>query len=122
VPREVQQLVAEREHGGTGGERGRNDESVIPQLDASCDSRDDPVDHLKYEMVCVKTVSKDVGGRVADRVVMKPEATRGLEMLVAIQARRHRAECATYESHVSVVLILSASASASPPSSPIWFP
>jgi hypothetical protein len=36
-------------------------------------------------------------------------------MLVAMQARRHREECATYESFVSVLLFLSASASDTTP-------
>ncbi len=31
---EVYKLVAERQHGGAGGERGRDDEIVVPELDA----------------------------------------------------------------------------------------
>jgi hypothetical protein len=42
-------------------------------------------------------------------------------MLLAIQSRQHRAERATYQSEISVVLLLSASASAALPASPIWF-
>jgi hypothetical protein len=51
---EVHKLVAERQHGGAGGDQGRDDESVLPELDAPCHCRCDPRGDLEDEFVNVK--------------------------------------------------------------------
>jgi hypothetical protein len=53
---EVDKLVAERQHGGAGGESGRDDEIVVPELDAPKLCEDDPRGDLEN----AKTVCQEV--------------------------------------------------------------
>ena len=57
---EVHKLVAERKHGGAGGESGRDDETVVPELDAPRNCGDDPRGDLGSELVDTKTVCQEV--------------------------------------------------------------
>ena len=84
---EVHKLVAERQHGGAGGECGRDDEIVVPELDAPKNCGDDPRGDLENELVDTKTVSQEVLQVLAANVVVRQTAARrgGLGMLVAGQ-------------------------------------
>ena len=79
---------------------------------------------LCQRRVALERLRERRGARVADLVVRQAAAGRGGSgMLVARQGRRNRAErSATYDSVVSVALLLSASESAVAPASPIWLP
>jgi hypothetical protein len=94
---EVQQLVAERQHGGAGGEsrregqRGgesrREDESVVPELDASRHCGGDPQGDLGNELVDAKAVSHEVLDVRADVVAVEVQAR---ERRVVVEGRRER--------------------------------
>jgi hypothetical protein len=53
------QLVAERQHGGAGGESRREDESFDPELDTPRQCGDDPRGDLENELVDAKTVYRE---------------------------------------------------------------
>jgi hypothetical protein len=94
---EIQQLVAKRQHGGAGGEsrreneRGdesrREDDSVVPELDASRHCGGDPHGDLGNELVDAKAVSHEVLDVRADVVVGEVQAR---ERRVVVQGRRER--------------------------------
>jgi hypothetical protein len=81
----------------------------------------DSLKHLE-RLVALERLRERLAARFADVVESQPAARRaGSELLVVTQDSDHRAACETYESNVSVWLLLSACASATPPASPIWF-
>jgi hypothetical protein len=86
---EVQKLVAERHHGGAGGKSGRDDEIVVPELDAPRRCGGDPRGDLGNELVDTKTVCHEVRQVLAANVVVLQAAARrvGSGMLVARQGR-----------------------------------
>ena len=57
---EVQKLVAERQHSGAGGESGRDDESVVPELDAPRHCAGYPRGDHESELVEAKPVCNEV--------------------------------------------------------------
>jgi hypothetical protein len=56
-PPGVSHVAAERQHGGAGGKSGREDERVIPELDAPCHCGDNPRGHVASEPVIPKTIA-----------------------------------------------------------------
>ncbi len=91
---EVHKLVAERQHSGAGGDSERDDDIVVPELDAPRHCGSDPRGDLENELVDTKTVRYDVRKVLAGNVVVLQAVARsgGLGMVVAKQGRRHRAE------------------------------
>jgi hypothetical protein len=90
---EVQELVAERQHGGAGGESGRDEEIVVSELYAPQHCGGDPRGDLENELVDTKTVFRMVRQVLAANVVALQAAARKGEsgMLVARQGHRRRA-------------------------------
>ncbi len=89
-------VVAERQHGGAGGESRREDErsgesrredeSVVPELDASRHCGGDPRGDLEDELVDAKALSHEVHDLRGD-IVAQIEA---LQHAVRVQGRRER--------------------------------
>ncbi len=90
---EVHKLVALRQHSGAGGECGRDDEIVVPDLDAPRHCGGDPQADLENELVDAKPVCHEVlDVRAAYLVLVQAVARRvGSGMLVTRYGRRHRA-------------------------------
>jgi hypothetical protein len=107
---EVQKLVAERKHGGAGGESGRDDEFVVPELDAPRYCGGDSRGDLENEPVDAKTVCHAIRQVVA-KVAPKAAAR--------VRDAHTTGQGMTYSSDISVALLLSASESAVAPASPI---
>jgi hypothetical protein len=86
---EVHKLVAERKYCGTGGKSGRDDDIVVPELDAPRHCGGDPRSYIENEIVDSKPVCHEVlDVRAADVTVVKAAARRGGSgMLVARQGR-----------------------------------
>ncbi len=88
---EVQKLVTGR--GGAGGESWRDDENVVPELDAPNHCGGDPRGDLENELVDTKTVCHKVRQVLAANVLVPQAAARrgGSGVLVARHGRRRRA-------------------------------